>query len=35
MSKHNNILIVMADQLTAKALGCYGNQEVKRSMDNS
>ena len=29
MPKHNNILIVMADQLTAKALGCYGNQEVK------
>jgi choline-sulfatase len=29
MPNHNNILIVMADQLTAKALGCYGNQEVK------
>jgi arylsulfatase A-like enzyme len=29
MPEHNNILIVMADQLTAKALGCYGNQEVK------
>ena len=27
-SKQNNILIVMADQLTAKALGCYGNSEV-------
>ena len=24
-----NILIVMADQLTAKALGCYGNSEVR------
>ncbi len=24
-----NILIVMADQLTAKALGCYGNDDVK------
>ncbi len=24
-----NILIVMADQLTAKALGCYGNTEVR------
>ncbi|MXZ80602.1 MAG: choline-sulfatase [Gammaproteobacteria bacterium] len=23
-----NILIIMADQLTAKALGCYGNDEV-------
>ena len=29
MRKTNNILIVMADQLTAKALGCYGNSEVK------
>lgn len=29
MNKKNNILIVMADQLTAKALGCYGNSEVK------
>ena len=29
MSKHNNIIIVMADQLTAKALGCYGNHEVQ------
>jgi choline-sulfatase len=31
MSKNTgqqNILIVMADQLTAKALGCYGNAEV-------
>ena len=27
--KNNNILIVMADQLSAKALGCYGNSEVK------
>jgi len=27
--KHQpNILIIMADQLTAKALGCYGNAEV-------
>ena len=24
-----NILIVMADQLTALALGCYGNADVK------
>ena len=24
----NNILIIMADQLTAKALGCYGNTDV-------
>ena len=23
-----NILVVMADQLTARALGCYGNDEV-------
>ena len=28
LPKQNNILIVMADQLTAKALGCYGNNEV-------
>ena len=28
-SKKQNILIVMADQLTALALGCYGNKEVK------
>ena len=27
-SKGQNILIVMADQLTAKALGCYGNEQV-------
>ena len=27
--KKKNILIVMADQLTALALGCYGNTEVK------
>jgi len=27
--KQQNILIIMADQLTAKALGCYGNTEVK------
>ena len=28
-AKHQpNILIIMADQLTAKALGCYGNTEV-------
>lgn len=26
--KNKNILVVMADQLTAKALGCYGNHEV-------
>nr|MBX2887010.1 choline-sulfatase [Granulosicoccus sp.] len=24
----NNLLIIMADQLTAKALGCYGNRDV-------
>jgi len=29
MSKQNNILIVMADQLSAKALGCYGHPVVK------
>ena len=29
MSQKQNILIVMADQLTALALGCYGNTEVK------
>ena len=28
-SDKQHILIVMADQLTALALGCYGNQEVK------
>ena len=28
-NKQNNILIVMADQLTALALGCYGHKEVK------
>ncbi|MCY4274368.1 MAG: sulfatase-like hydrolase/transferase, partial [Gammaproteobacteria bacterium] len=29
LGKHQpNILIIMADQLTAKALGCYGNTEV-------
>ena len=28
-SKHKNILIVMADQLTALALGCYGHPVVK------
>ena len=28
-NKKNNILIVMADQLTALALGCYGNTEVR------
>ncbi len=29
MQQHSsNILIIMADQLSAKALGCYGNQEV-------
>ena len=28
-NRKQNILIVMADQLTAKALGCYGNTEVK------
>ena len=27
--ERRNILIVMADQLTAKALGCYGNADVK------
>ncbi len=27
--ENQNILIVMADQLTALALGCYGNQTVK------
>lgn len=29
MFKQNNILIVMADQLSAKALGCYGHPLVK------
>ncbi len=29
MRRQQNILIVMADQLTALALGCYGNSEVK------
>ena len=28
MRKQHNILIIMADQLTPKALGCYGNSEV-------
>ncbi|NKB76950.1 MAG: choline-sulfatase [Gammaproteobacteria bacterium] len=28
-NKNNNILIIMADQLTALALGCYGNDEVQ------
>ena len=28
MSRQQNFIIVMADQLTAKALGCYGNSEV-------
>ena len=28
-SENENILIVMADQLTALALGCYGNEVVK------
>lgn len=27
-NKNNNILVIMADQLTALALGCYGNDEV-------
>lgn len=27
--KHKNILVVMADQLTALALGCYGHPVVK------
>ena len=27
-SKQHNIVVVMADQLTARALGCYGNTEV-------
>jgi len=29
LNKDRNIVIVMADQLTALALGCYGNSEVK------
>ena len=29
VNKDRNIVIVMADQLTALALGCYGNNEVK------
>ena len=28
MNTSNNLLIIMADQLTAKALGCYGNPDV-------
>ena len=28
LNKHHNILIVMADQLSARALGCYGHTEV-------
>ena len=27
-SRTRNILVIMADQLTARALGCYGNSEV-------
>ena len=29
MAEQPNILVVMADQLTALALGCYGNKYVK------
>ncbi len=28
-NRNRNIVIIMADQLTAKALGCYGNRDVK------
>ena len=27
-NSQNNIVVIMADQLTAKAVGCYGNHEV-------